>query len=737
MKETGFFRTYYKTIRLTATFVLLVALGLSALQFYRGLEHEFTLIKRQFQKSNADLELIIEACVEHVKAMRIRAEDYLNMPHLEGEQPLYHYLSNHSSGSYYHLDSLPTYSAIDFTGNLTGKGNLDSLSRSKQRELRMALSLNHLFKATVRNIPNVAWVYYTSEDFIHIYPHVHSSSFKYTEELYYHDFYQHALPENNPRGQLFWTTAYIDEAGKGLMVSCADPVYEGSSFKGSVAIDLTLDSLHGIISKAQREYGSLFIINQSEQVLAHPSVSASDTNITKLADVLPKGIYEEIGDFSGWEDASPHKIGSYYVYFESIPDTPWKMVYVVSTTTTYLSVFAEIGFALLFLLFSIGFILFVGNRSIEKQFIQPAQQLVQHLQAEHNNLPTSAREDLPEAWKGWFKMISKTFRENRDLFYQLERQNQSLEHLVDERTKELVEKNEELRASEEELKSMNEQLTHANTTISANNQKITDSITYARRIQRGIIPSPDGLQELFPESFCLFMPRDIVSGDFYWYAQIDHLKIATVADCTGHGVPGAFMSMLGITVLEDIIQDRGIHTPEKVLDAMRSRITGIFRKKGQDTPKDGLNISICIIDQEQKEVAFAGAYHPLFIVRNNVHLLTNQPESVLENEAHQLLQIKGDKQPIGHFEKKKQAFTCHKFPYQLGDKLYMYSDGYVDQFGGADNRKFMTRRFKQLILDIQQLDMQQQRRELKLTMRHWMGEEEQIDDICVMGIELT
>lgn len=740
MNETKFFKVYYKTIRATSLVILFAALLLSALQFIRGLEHEHTLIKRQFQQSNADLELIIEACVEHVRALKIRAEDYLNMPHLENTQKLFHYLSDHPTKNYYHLDSLPQYSKTDFTGNLSGKGSLSKLTNEKEREINMALSLNHLFKATARNIPNMAWVYYTSEDFIHIYPHVHSSKFKFTDELFYHDFYQNALPTNNPRGELFWTTAYIDEAGKGLMVTCSDPIYEGNRFSGSVSLDLTLDSLNSIILNAQREDGQLFIVNPSEQILAHPTVSAADTSITTFHQLLPDDVYQEIGDLSGWEPEVPHKVAGHYVYFENIPDTPWKMVYIDSVFNTYWRVFKEIGLALLFLVVSIATVLYIANRTTEKQFIIPAQLLVEHIQNENENATMASDAKIPVAWQAWFKIVSNIFAKNRELVQELEQYTEGLEQTILDRTKELREKNEELKASEEELMTMNEQLTGANLEISQTNRKLTDSINYARRIQKGIFPSLDYLERLFPQSFCLFSPRDIVSGDFFWFAEVDEYKIVAVADCTGHGVPGAFMSMLGITLLEDVVRDRKITSPEKALDALRQRIINVFQKRGDSTPKDGLNISLCVIDEAKKEVRFAGAYHPLIVTRKTTapSMIINQAglEPTLIDNDHQLFQIKSDKQPIGHFIDEAKPFSLHTFPYESGDTLYMYSDGYPDQFGGPNNKKFMSRRFKRLLMDLQDKSLDEQRQTLKWTLRDWMGVHEQIDDICVMGIQL-
>lgn len=732
--RTDFFGAYYRTIWITFLVILVAAVSLSALQFSRSYDHEVSLIKRQFQTNNADLELIIEACVEHVNGMRVRAKDYFSYSEMEYSQPIFQYLSDDESGGFYHLDRMP-YTGEGYAGNLTGKGKLADLSEQKMEEINMALTLNHLFKVTAHNIPNVAWVYYTSEDFINIYPFVPSKDFRFTEELYYHDFYQHAIPANNPRRELFWTTAYIDEAGKGMMVTCAEPIYDGEIFKGSVAVDLTFDSLNRIVSHSQREHGQLFIVNPSEQILAHPTlVSAQDTAVHTLTEVFPAEVYRAAGDLSRWPTDTMNRIEGYYMYYENIPHTPWQMVYLVSIWEIYWKIFSNIGLALLFLLGAIASVLIIANRTIQNLFIDPAHQLIDHIQSENQNLPIPKRPAVPDAWFEWFVIISRIFQANRDLVGNLEKK-------VEERTKEITEKNEALQASQEEIRITNEHLQAANFAISDTNKKITDSINYARRIQRGTLPAKEQLRELFPESFCYYAPRDIVSGDFYWYDAKDNFKAIAVADCTGHGVPGAFMSMLGITILEDIVMDRGITSPETVLDELRLRIMGIFQNKGQnkDMPKDGMNISLCMVDEVRQKLYFSGAYQAIYIIRgqqeNAVCVNGKALEIAMEGERHHLYQVKADKQPIGHFLE-YNPFTLKEIDILPSDTVYLFSDGYVDQFGGEQGRKFMSRRFKRLLISIQDKTLADQGLCLKQTIRDWMGGgHEQIDDICVIGFK--
>jgi len=252
------------------------------------------------------------------------------------------------------------------------------------------------------------------------------------------------------------------------------------------------------------------------------------------------------------------------------------------------------------------------------------------------------------------------------------------------------------------------------------NKHITDSIVYAQRIQHAILPPQDIIAQNVPDHFILFKPRDIVSGDYYWMTQIDDIIIVTAADCTGHGVPGAFMSLLGITFLNEIVHEKGIIQPHEILNQLRIRIKESLNKEGNiEEYKDGMDMAICMIHKKTHELEYAGAYNSLYIIRDK-----------------ELQEIKADKMPVGLSGRMDESFTLQKTKLQENDSFYMFSDGYPDQFGGPKDKKFMTKKFKELLIQVQDKKMDEQKEILNSTIENWKGEAEQVDDILVIGIKV-
>ena len=316
-------------------------------------------------------------------------------------------------------------------------------------------------------------------------------------------------------------------------------------------------------------------------------------------------------------------------------------------------------------------------------------------------------------WKqAWFYFVLIILSILSVIFYiknrekKLKKENRILEEKVQERTIEVVKQKEEIEKQRDLIESAN--------------KDITDSIKYASKIQAAVIPPVNYLEKIFTESFIINQPKAIVSGDFYWLTKIEHKTVVALADCTGHGVPGAFMSMLGVTLLNEIVNHKKITNASEILNQLRKNIIISLRQSHEDTtPSDGMNISLIVIDHAKDELFFAGAFNPLLIVRNN-----------------KIITIKADRMPIGIYHQKNIDFTSHKIDLNTGDMIYLYTDGYPDQFGGEDDRKFTTRQFKSLLLDIHQKPMTVQKIVLENTMEKWMNGTEQIDDITVMGIRM-
>jgi len=250
-------------------------------------------------------------------------------------------------------------------------------------------------------------------------------------------------------------------------------------------------------------------------------------------------------------------------------------------------------------------------------------------------------------------------------------------------------------------------------------QEITDSIQYASRIQNAILP-PSSMLDKLQDHFILYKPRDIVSGDYYWMTLKDNKTIVVAADCTGHGVPGAFMSMLGISFMNEIVNKSDTTQANQILNQLRGNVISSLGQTGEEgEAQDGMDLALCVIDTSAMKIQYSGAYNPLYIIRNN-----------------ELLEYKPDKMPIGIHTEKDNSFSNHDIDVEIGDALYLFSDGYVDQFGGSRQKKFLTKNFKELLLRINKKPMKDQKEILDGTIREWMGGVEQIDDILVMGLRI-
>lgn len=307
---------------------------------------------------------------------------------------------------------------------------------------------------------------------------------------------------------------------------------------------------------------------------------------------------------------------------------------------------------------------------------------------------------------GSFMLIAK-LREKK-----LRHDKRVLEIKVKERTIEIQEKAEEIETQRDEIMVKRDE-------IIRQKDEITDSINYASRIQNAVLPLRDHFDKAFSDHFILYKPRDIVSGDFYWIAEDEDKLYFTAADCTGHGVPGAFMSMLGVSSLNEIFGSKNNHlTANKILNLLREKIKFSLHQTGKDGEnKDGMDMALCIYHKKKNLIEYAGAYNPLYLIRNG-----------------ELLEYKADRMPVGVYHIEKESFTNHEIKTQKGDVIYIFSDGYVDQFGGPGQTKFKTANFKKLLLEINEKPMKEQQQILDERFAKWKGDLDQIDDVILIGI---
>ncbi|MFZ7118695.1 MAG: SpoIIE family protein phosphatase [Bacteroidota bacterium] len=280
----------------------------------------------------------------------------------------------------------------------------------------------------------------------------------------------------------------------------------------------------------------------------------------------------------------------------------------------------------------------------------------------------------------------------------LAQQNILLENKVTERTFELEEKNKE---------------------ILNKNKEITDSLIYAKRIQAAVLPNLNTVYKILDQSFILYLPKDIVSGDFYEFTQKENKHIIAAADCTGHGVAGAFMSIIGSSLIKSIINEKNITAPSGILDALNEGIINSLKQHESET-HDGMDISICSFDTKNMSLEFAGANRPLWLIRND-----------------ELIVYAADKFPIGGLQiKHNNQFTNHQIKIQPKDTIYLFSDGYADQFGGEHGKKLMTKKLKEILVSIQHLSMNEQKIYLQNYFNEWKGNNEQVDDVLIIGIRI-
>ena len=298
-------------------------------------------------------------------------------------------------------------------------------------------------------------------------------------------------------------------------------------------------------------------------------------------------------------------------------------------------------------------------------------------------------------------MLGHALLKMRDELGQRER---VLEQKVNERTEEVVRQKEEVERQSRKVVELY--------------KNVTDSIRYAKRLQDSILPPERRIRELLPDSFVYYRPKDIVSGDFYWVDRVDGRISFAAVDCTGHGVPGAFMSLIGHTGLNQAVRERGSGRPSEILKVLNKlAFNALHKDRDEYLVRDGMDMALCNYDPDRRVLEYAGANSPLYIVRDG-----------------EVLKFQPDKRPIGSFELEGQDFTDHRILLEQGDMVYIFSDGYADQFGGPKGKKFLYKRFRDLLVEVSRYPAERQSGMLEEAFRGWRGVHEQVDDILVIGM---
>jgi serine phosphatase RsbU (regulator of sigma subunit) len=274
---------------------------------------------------------------------------------------------------------------------------------------------------------------------------------------------------------------------------------------------------------------------------------------------------------------------------------------------------------------------------------------------------------------------------------------------------------------EEKVTERTEELAAKNAELAEKNKDITDSIRYAKRIQEAILPPESLVKKYLPDSFIFAKPKDIVSGDFYLVDKKGEQVVFAAVDCTGHGVPGAFMSIVGHNILSHALSESGTVTPSVLLDKLNKGVSEALNQASEDTKlRDGMDIALCAVNFNTLELQFAGAYNPLFIVRGG-----------------EFIEVKGDNIAIGSYTGIQQStYTNHRIQLQKGDIIYVFTDGYIDQFGGPDGKKFKLNQFKSMLSTLNNVSLPQQALIIEKSIEQWRGVLQQVDDILVIGVKI-
>jgi len=328
--------------------------------------------------------------------------------------------------------------------------------------------------------------------------------------------------------------------------------------------------------------------------------------------------------------------------------------------------------------------------------------------------------------------------------FRLYSQKKKMNLMLAKQNEDILQKNEEITTQRDEIKAQRDEITKQHKLVTIQKDKIeiihkevSDSINYATRLQSAILPDTNILTKYIADCFVLFKPKDKVSGDFYWWAKVENNIVITVADCTGHGVPGAFMSMLGSSLLREIVIKEYITNPAIILKRLRKEIIKVLKQKGiSGEQKDGMDMSLITINTETSECQWAGANNPLYIVSSNQSAVGNEMHELpIATASCQLYELKGDKMPIAIYER-MDSFSNQEFKISKGDMLFLFSDGFADQFGGPKGKKFMYKQFKEILLSNSQKSMQEQKEILEKAINEWIGNSEQVDDVTVLGIKI-
>ncbi|OJJ21589.1 hypothetical protein BKI52_13815 [marine bacterium AO1-C] len=726
MKKVNVFKGYQLILWAFLSVVLVTTLVLVFIQFQSRVAQEQEQVKTQVQKNISSMNVLLEKANMNLYALRDELEFHLNNPKLSNQNPLIEFLKSDSVQQNYHMDALPD-SLQKKLGNVTGIGDLTKLSNHHQRSINAALHINPLLRTSLKNTSGatLSYVIFWNDSLFNLHPFLPSKTFKLTKELIEQnkEIYNEVGPKKNPARKVKWTQIYKDEVGHGLMTTAYIPFFRGHTLEGVLGLDLTLDSLNQVIGSSQRKLGSIFVTTNNQKLLAHPNlVSSTSDSILPAQAAFPVKIQKDVQQ--GYSQYSSHtftQLGNYWVYYQNIPETPWKIAYVVNYWDIYMSVFGDIAVNTIFIIVIIFVLLFFTNRYSQRRFISPAMSLVEHIQNEHAEQPAQAYK-VPQQWRHWFEVISSIFADNRQLVEELHIHNEELEYKVAKRTKEVTTQNKVLLQNQEEITSQRDYIANQNKQLKRKEKNIQHSLNAALTIQQAVLPSDQKFRDFFEDYFIIFRPKDVVSGDFYWLWQKGPTDMMLmVGDCTGHGIPGAFMSMITSTLLDRITRINKVEDPAGVLSNLHTAIKKVLHQE-ETNSNTGLEGAIICLKKHTNDyqLTFASA-------RSQAFYITPDRQEI------QVLDC--DRDFIGGVGQADRIFSNTVVKLPIGSQVYLGSDGYVDQ-NNVKRKKIGRKRLKELFTKIHSQKLPDQKQHLQCFLEEHMTNTDQRDDIVLIGLKL-